>query len=258
MIDGLQDIEDEILQGIANGTINPESLPLNLYLIMAEKLESEFFKGYGRQWYQIEIESPDYISAQNFRTNIYRFSAAKTFQEVLDLQALIMDERGFFRPFEDFATDARRIYKDYNEAWMQSEWQTARASGQSVAQWQEIEDIKDIYPNLKYQTVGDDVVRPTHRKLDNIVRPVNDRFWDVHMPPNGWRCRCDTISVSADEKVTELDADRRKELLADVDELFRFNPAKKQQVFDDSKHPYFQVPAQYAELKANNFNLPLP
>lgn len=258
MLDPLVRIEDEIIEGVSSGLYTPENLPLNLYFIIADKLETEFFEGYGRFWYQIEIENPSYVMAQNMRTNIYRFSAAKTFQEVLDLQSLIMQD-GFFRPFEEFAADAKRIYRDYNEAWLQSEWQTARAAGQSVEDWEEIEAAKDVYPLLKYQTVGDDNVRPTHRKLDGIVRPVNDRFWDVHMPPNGWRCRCDVISqMEGDAEITPIDKKKAKELLEDVDPLFRFNPAKKQQVFDNSKHPYFQVPAQYAELKGNNFNLPLP
>lgn len=45
-------------------------------------------------------------------------------------------------------------------------------------------------PYLLYRTMGDDRVRPGHRKLDGVLLPKSDRFWAEHYPPNGHNCRC--------------------------------------------------------------------
>lgn len=34
------------------------------------------------------------------------------------------------------------------------------------------------------------LARPAHQAWEGITLPVDHPFWDTHMTPNGWRCRC--------------------------------------------------------------------
>ena len=106
---------------------------------------------------------------------------------------------------------------------------------------------------LTYQTVGDMRVRPTHVTLDNITRPVGDKFWNTYYPPNGWNCRC-YVDQNDEETVTDLTNFKAPE---DVPELFQTNFGKNAIVFKED-HPYFTVPKEDKDLALVNFNLPLP
>ena len=69
---------------------------------------------------------------------------------------------------------------------------TARAAGY----WQRIQDTKDTIPYLRYQTAGDDRVRPEHAAWDGVTLPVDDSWWDMHNPPCDWGCRCTVVQIS--------------------------------------------------------------
>lgn len=56
--------------------------------------------------------------------------------------------------------------------------------------------FKATRPYLMYDAVNDSRVRPSHLSYDNVIRPVDDAFWFEHYPPNGYQCRCSTISLT--------------------------------------------------------------
>lgn len=45
-------------------------------------------------------------------------------------------------------------------------------------------------PFIVYRTMGDERVRVSHRPWDYVVLPREHPWWNTHLPPNGWRCRC--------------------------------------------------------------------
>ena len=57
-----------------------------------------------------------------------------------------------------------------------------------------------MYPNLEFRTVGDDRVRPAHRELHGIIKPIDDVFWTKYYPPLDWRCRCDAVPTAENPK----------------------------------------------------------
>lgn len=59
-----------------------------------------------------------------------------------------------------------------------------------AGRWKQIQRVKETRPYMVYMTVGDQQVRPEHAAWHSIVLPVDDSFWDTHLPPNGWGCRC--------------------------------------------------------------------
>lgn len=50
--------------------------------------------------------------------------------------------------------------------------------------------MRSRMPFIVYRTMGDERVRQSHRPWDYLVLPRDHPFWDTHIPPNGWRCRC--------------------------------------------------------------------
>lgn len=69
----------------------------------------------------------------------------------------------------------------------------------SAGLWQRIERNKASHPYIRYITRGDERVRESHRSWNNLTLPVDHPFWNTHFPPNGWRCRCRAMSMSAAE-----------------------------------------------------------
>lgn len=59
-------------------------------------------------------------------------------------------------------------------------------------------DVQSRRPYVQYRTVGDAFVRPSHALLDGKIYKVDDPTWHVIAPPNGFNCRCSTISLSED------------------------------------------------------------
>lgn len=52
---------------------------------------------------------------------------------------------------------------------------------------------------LVYRTMGDDRVRPGHRKLEGVMLPKAHDFWKSHYPPNGHNCRCRVDALTRKE-----------------------------------------------------------
>ncbi|MDT8844787.1 phage head morphogenesis protein [Vibrio parahaemolyticus] len=63
---------------------------------------------------------------------------------------------------------------------------TARAAGQ----WERIERTKRAMPYLLYQLGPSIEHRLQHEKWKGLLLPVDDAWWNAHMPPNGWGCKC--------------------------------------------------------------------
>lgn len=261
---------ENIFEGIWSGVITVFALPVILFRDTWQQLQKGMFRGYGGNFTDFSETSTDFAILTRLNENLNRFSAAKTFQNVSDTQNFVLDAGGNLRPFTEFRKDALKIFDQYNENWLRTEFETTVAGAQSAVQWKDIQRDKEILPLLKYQTAGDEKVRPQHAAWDGIVKPVNDPFWDTHNPPNGFNCRCIAIQLEkGEEKVTNL-SDHLKKVkeqtegeittLENDSKIFNINPGKRKIIFPDkgvSPHPYFKVDETFEILKQNNFNLPL-
>lgn len=72
---------------------------------------------------------------------------------------------------------------------------TARAAGQ----WQRIERTKDILPFLVYELGPSVRHRPVHVSWAGTKLPIDHAFWDDHMPPNGYLCKCHVVQIGERE-----------------------------------------------------------
>jgi len=65
----------------------------------------------------------------------------------------------------------------------------------NAGQWRGFEIGKSLYPYLMYSSIRDTRTRPSHVKLNGVVLPVNDPYWQTHSPPMGFNCRCALIAL---------------------------------------------------------------
>lgn len=197
---------------------------------------------------------------QSLNNDTFVFSALKTHAQLFEASRLLTNEDGNIKSFQKFSQDIEKLKKDYNQNYLEAEYQFAVSSAQNAAKWAEFESDGDRY-NLQYRTAGDDRVRDSHDKLRGITLPLNDPFWDLYAPQNGWRCRCKVIQVrkkqypesdpvdamaKGDTATTQIGKDGKNRM-----EIFRFNPGKSKVAFPP-KHPYRLV--QDAQEITSNYS----
>lgn len=168
----------------------------------------------------------DFELQEGIRRNISRFAAAKQ-EKLIGLLA-----KSYRNNPADFDKNAKAILRRMNRTWLQAELNTIEAAANTAGAWQGYIDRSDIYPNLEFNTIGDDRVRPTHAALDRAIYPVNDPFWRTHSPPLDYRCRCIVLSTDAPVKPTAAEPPRAG---------LKGNPFFDRQLIGDD-HPYFESP----------------
>jgi hypothetical protein len=251
-VDVFTDAEiDNIVYGVYMGLITPQSLDLLTYKKVAKKLTEGVFNGFGKSLTDVEWNSPDYKMLDALRNNVYKFSAAKQYHQVREMVDAIYDGHKI-KSFDEYKKSGLDIFKNYNENYLRAEYNAAISQSRSASMWQEIEANAEILPMLTYHTVGDGRVRYEHVLLDNISRPVKDKFWDKYFPPNDWGCRCTVLQTDETVK-TDLRSFKHPD---SVPPEFMMNAGKDRLVFNDA-HPYWTVSRADEDLKKRNFDMPL-
>jgi uncharacterized protein with gpF-like domain len=73
---------------------------------------------------------------------------------------------------------------------------TAYAAGR----WDQIRRVKRSRSYLIYRHLeGQKCPRPLHQSWDGTALLVDDPWWQIHYPPNGWGCHCWVDSLSDDD-----------------------------------------------------------
>ena len=191
-------------------------------------------EGYGKG----DFTTIDTNTIKALKENVFNFSLAKSESELKEINKLLLDSNGLVKLFEDFKNDVFALHKNYNESYLQAEYIFAVTSSQNTRLWNDAIKNNDVNPYLKYITVGDKLVRPGHKAMNNITLLSTDSFWNKYYPPNGWRCRCTVQSLRDVKKVTDLDTKNMTLIEKDTPDYFKRNFAQEQIIFD-STHPYF-------------------
>ena len=242
------DDEKDFIDGIKSGKYNIFNLPKNLFqfnfftimFLVSEYfgLPSDFVKG-----------SFEYKTAIKMKNSVSIFSGAKTFQHVLELSNSVFLD-GQVLPINEFNKIARKINDKYNINYLATEQQAAFRQSESADTWRQIQEDKNVFPLLKYSTAGDERVRNDHKRLDNIIKPIDDPFWSTWFPPNDWNCRC---------IVTQLESGSitKKVFGKNDSDVFSGNTGKDGLIFPKT-HPYNKVPKEFKQAKKNNFGFKTP
>ena len=227
----LADIFDQAAQNVFNGKLKKGQIDKKLWKANFDEIKKGLDVGLGTEY----KTKTDPRIVDKLRNNAGVAMAFKNWHNVSDLVDALVDESGTPRTFEDFKKNTKTINAQYNENWLKSEYQLAQRSATMAADWERIQADADILPNLKYVTVGDDRVREAHAKLDGLILPIDDAFWDSFYPPNGYGCRCTVEPTDAGTKEPRYIPTEKE-----VPPSFRQNVGKTGETFG-SEHPYFDL-----------------
>lgn len=260
---------EAIITAIYSGEITPTDLPEGLYDAIAKYLLGGVEKGFGN--ITITFGQADQAMLESLQENVYMFSAAKTFQQTLEMSEALVDDKGVLRTFEAFKDQASEIFVRYNggviddvvkPGWIEAEYNTAIIQAGNAKQWDRIQKQKETFPYLLYNAVEGscEICGP----MDGVCLPVDDPFWDKNMPENHFNCRCIVEQVEREEgeaNETDESALAAIEEESKIPDDFKYNPGKIGEVFlseGENKHPYFSVPKEYSNFAKGNFDLPIP
>lgn len=150
-------------------------------------------------------------------------------------EAMLKDFQGSIIKAIESGTGLKEFRKDFDKIVARHGWdykggrnwrskvifETNIGQAQAAGSWKQIQAGKKFRPYVRYVAVMDSRTRPRHQELHGVVRHVDDPFWDIYAPKNGWRCRCDLVSLSqvemdmegykAEPMATEEDMERLKE-----------------------------------------------
>ena len=161
--------EENFIFNVWNGTVTPTNLDVGLYARTA----GLYVKGINSVGY-----SQNLAFYNEFQQSVWLFSGAKNFRQTVDMTLLLRAEDGNIKPFSTFKNDVAPTMNNFNKNYLKAEYNLAVANTQSAVQWDDIQKDKEFFPSLRYVTTGDARVREDHIELDNIIRPVDDPFWD--------------------------------------------------------------------------------
>lgn len=257
---------NKLIDRIYAGQVTPRNLPVDLYIVTVNRLMDAVKRGMGGSSSNFSDGSPDFILSKHYEHNIAIFSGAKVHQQVVDMSNLIFDEQGYKRPFSEFKKMItgddfyEGVFSKYNVQYLETEYNTAFRTAQMGSQWNAYVNDSDVLPYLKYVTAHDERVRHSHQAFDGVTLPVGHSFWNTHIPPNGFNCRCRMVQMSEhDDDLLLTTNDQLKTMPPPDSDLFAFNPGKNDFIFDPSKHPYTaRINERYTNDFKNNFGLPTP
>ena len=261
--------KEHIIKGVWSGLYTPTNLPLSLYQATADSLTDAVEKGYKDNNSQEDNEM-----LSDLYDNVLLFSAAKTFQQINEMSDSLEDDNGTKLDVAAFISLADTIFDRYNDAWLDTEEDTAECASKSASNWMDFTQSDVENPYLMYEAEIDNHTCEICEPLDGIVIDMNDSFWDENATPQHFYCRCDVKEVTGIESIKnsilnkKIKVSTKEEIKAAVarsqkhkNPLFNYNPGKDRVVFKmegKAKHPYFDVPAKYREFAKQNFGLPLP
>lgn len=236
---------EKLINDVFNGKAVGMSVRESIVHFVATKIMTGVFDGFGSSFSDVDYDTPDFGTLATLEKNVYWFGTAKNHHHLKELNEMLLDADGKIRSFSKFKELAQDVTNRYNTTWLQAEYEHAIASAQMTRRWQDIQDAKETHPNLRYDTAGDERVRPAHAEIEGVTLPIDDPFWQIHYPPNGWGCRCDVIQT--DGKVTPDDKIRPPV----IPDLFKTNTAIDGVVFPKG-HPYYALPKKdKTKLKGN-------
>ena len=243
------------IQRVYSGQLSLFALPVELYTKFFNEFMEAVFKGWGIQIGD-SIEGPDFGTVRKLRLNMAFFSGAKTFSEMQAMTAELFTANGQLKPFAEFESRANVIFDQYNKNWLKTEYRSTVRTARASKRWDKFEAQKDVFPFLRYETIGDSRVRDDHRSLNGITLPVGHKFWNTYGPINGFNCRCRLIPVQK-AKPTNIEK-KFGQNPPTIDPIFKINPGKVNKPFKESQHPYFKVDAEHKSRAKRNFDFPTP
>lgn len=227
----------ESLKRIYSEDFNPMTdIEVNLFNEFWSKLNQATEKGFGTY----QPTDPQYGFLQQLKYNNGVFAAFKTHRMQNDMAALLLDENGSLKPFNQWLNDVQPIANHQCWQWFRTEYDMAVTRAHQAADWQQFEAEKDVLPNLEWLKSTSIHPGKDHRVFWGVIRPVDDPAWNEHRPGDRWGCKCRLRAT--DKPSNSQTTGSLPKLPLGVDEPasgLKGNPGITGAIFDQS-HPYFQ------------------
>lgn len=224
---GIEQLIRKALTEIYNG--DTELVNRLLFEISNKTLQqavSLAFDEAGEDW---QVANSEFM--KEFRYNTAVFVAFKNHQQTKELIGELKDENGELRSFREFRRATKSITKDYNERWLQTEYNTAVRSARAAVKWREFLKVEHLYPNLEYMQSRASHKRDSHLAYVGTILPIRHSWWDTHLPPIDWNCKCWVRQT--DKEPTAVPGEEL------VSPSFTNNPGKTAEFINTKQTPYY-------------------
>lgn len=206
-----------------------------------ERLSEAVRKGYGKDYVDVDYNTPDYRKLHSLEKNVWQFSSAKTYTQLKQMSDALRRPDGTLRTFEEFRIQTTLITGQQLRH-LKTEYQTAVAGAQMASKWDDIQRMKETYPLLEFIAVEDEHTTALCRSLDGVIRPVDDAFWMQFYPPNHYNCRSTVKQLRKGNITPDNEISR-----PDIPEIFRVNLGQRGLAFPED-HAYFEgMPVEVME-----------
>jgi len=139
------------------------------------------------------------LNARQYATTVSYLASLDQIRTVINLTNKAIEDGSTFQEFQKAVGEAGiELSPHHLDNIFRTNIQNAYAHGI----WTQQQKNKANRPYLRYSSLTDSRVRPSHLALNNIIRHIDDAFWDTHYAPNGFNCRC------AIDAITESQAKR--------------------------------------------------
>lgn len=133
------------------------------------------------------------LKTRHYSATVSRLASIDQIKTVLELVNKSTEDGSTFDEFKKRIADEGIELSDHHLAIIyRTNMQMAYAHGR----WTQQQANKESRPYLMYVAINDSRVRPTHLKLNNIIRHIDDPFWTLYYPPWDFMCRCHVIALT--------------------------------------------------------------
>lgn len=136
---------------------------------------------------------------QDIRAEVERALAeGTTLQDFARRLTPTLQDKGWWgrRPMRDPLTGETRDVQLGSPRRLKTIYDTNLRTAQAEGQWQRIQAQKAAFPLLQYDGANSEHPRLQHRAWDGMVLPVDDPFWQAHLPVKEWGCKCRVIPLT--------------------------------------------------------------
>ncbi|ENX13309.1 hypothetical protein F895_02613 [Acinetobacter sp. CIP 64.2] len=139
------------------------------------------------EFYSLDLRTRQYASTVSFLSSLEQINT------VMQAVNKSIAEGSTFNDFKELVADSGIALP---ESYLDNVFRTNVQSAYAHGRWQQQQRNKAARPYLMYSAIDDSRVRPSHLAMNRIIRHIDDPFWLIWYPPNGFRCRCTVIALT--------------------------------------------------------------
>ena len=122
----------------------------------------------------------------------------QSFAQFREVLKPLLVKRGWWgqQEMNDPLTKESRVVQLGSDRRLRTIYETNMRTARSAGQWERIERTRRAMPYLLYTLGPSREHRAEHLQWADLCLPVDDPFWQTHIGPNGWGCKCGVRQVS--------------------------------------------------------------